>query len=120
MEPMSDEFWRRFVDDVFDTSVGFYRQNPDLPPPDPDSIFNTLIFRYCICSFVCAIDWIGKGGYETVLDAKLMNDYTDMAYAAYATYYDGLLTEDRKLGEIHAVAARWVHRVFLKAQARSS
>lgn len=51
----------------------------------------------------------------TAPDAKIMNDYTDMAYAAYATFYDGLLTEDKKLDEIYAFAARMMRRVFLKA-----
>jgi len=45
-----------------------------------------------------------------------MNDYTDMAYAAYATFYDGLLTKDKKLDEIYTFARRLLVRVFFKAE----
>lgn len=119
-EPLPTDFWRRFTDDLFDATVDFYRQIPGLPPLNADGIFYTLAFRYTLCGYARAIDWIGQGGYESASDAKLMNDYTDMAYSAYATFYDGLLTEDRKLGENHAFAARMMHRVFLKAHARQA
>lgn len=37
-----------------------------------------------------------------------------MSYAAYATFFDGLLAEDRKLLEIYTFARLMLTRVFLK------
>jgi hypothetical protein len=111
------DFWIRFCDDVFDSTLISLKETFGSIPPKTDIAYS-YAFRYAVCSFGRAIDWISEGGLETAPDSKLMNDYTDMAYAAYATFYDGLLAEDKKLNEIYTFAARMMRRVFLEASAR--
>lgn len=117
-EVIPGDFWLRFTDDLFDNTIAFHREVPQMPGLKGANIFYSYAFRYTLCAFARAVDWIAEGGYDTAPEAKLMNDYVDMGYAAYATFYDGLLTEDKKLEEIHAFAVRLMQRVFLKADAR--
>ena len=63
-------------------------------------------FRYSLCSYSLALKWIMDGGYDSISNDKLRNDFIDMVYAAYATFFDGIITKDKKLLEIYQFA-RW-------------
>lgn len=108
------EFWFRFSDDLFDSTLAFHRLVPGLPALRDGGIFYTYAFRYSLCAYACAVDWIAEGGFEQT--SGLTNDFTDMGYAACATFYDGLLTEDQKQKELYTFARRLLERVFLKAR----
>ncbi len=43
-----------------------------------------------------ALRWLIDGGYETRNPDKLQNDVVDMSYVAYASFFDDLLSLDRK------------------------
>jgi hypothetical protein len=45
--------------------------------------------------------WLSEGGYDGLPIQKLQNDIIDTAYVAYATYFDGLLSNDNKMNEIY-------------------
>lgn len=113
-ELLPTEFWFRFSDYVFDTAEAFARQQ-DWGPVTGETLVYSYTFRYALCALARAVDWISAGGHATAAPETIVNDYTDMAYAAYATFFDGILTRDEKLKEIHAFASRLLHRVFLKA-----
>ncbi len=119
-EVIPGDFWNRFSDDLFNSTIVFHREVPGMPNFEGADIIYTFAFRYTLCAYARAVDWISEGGYENTPEAKLMNDYTDMAYAAYATFYDGLLTEDKKLEEIYTFAMRLMRRVYLKAATLSA
>jgi len=113
-ELLPTEFWFRFSDYVFDTAEAFGRQQ-GAGPVTGEALLYSYTFRYALCGLARAVDWISQGGYATAPPEKLMNDYTDMGYAAYATFFDGILTNDKKLKEIHDFADRLLRRVYLKA-----
>ena len=46
------------------------------------------------------------------LVTKLANDVVDMNYVAYATYFDGVLSRDKKLLRIYRQADWYVREVF--------
>ena len=58
------------------------------------------MFRWAVATYLLMIKWISDGGYQSVKIEKIHNDAIDMTYAAYGTYYDGVLTKDGKLQEI--------------------
>lgn len=64
-------------------------------------------FRYSLCTYSLVLKWIMKDGYNNVSNDKLRNDFIDMVYAAYATFFDGIITKDKKLLEIYQFA-RWL------------
>ena len=44
---------------------------------------------------------------------RLRNDLVDIGYVAYATLFDGLLSNDRKLLDIYEEATFFLQRVFI-------
>lgn len=111
--PVTPEFCQRFCDDVVNACAQFMLQDLKIEPPPFDELVCTYPFRYTLCAHARAIDWIMEGGFHQTPSTNLMNDYTDMAYAAYATYFDGLGSNDGKLREIYAFARMMLDRVFL-------
>jgi hypothetical protein len=77
------------------------------PMPDADGVLYSLPFRYVVCSYALSLRWILERGYTGVSVEKLRNDYIDVTYAAYATLFDGLITNDKKLRQSYA-AAVWI------------
>jgi hypothetical protein len=89
--------------------TGLYFQNivhAD-PMPDADKVLYSLPFRYVVCSYALSLKWILERGYIGASAEKLRNDYIDVAYSAYATLFDGLITNDKKLRQNYA-AAVWI------------
>jgi hypothetical protein len=72
---------------------------------------NTFIFRLAICLYLWALRWISVGGARGAKPNTILNDMIDLNFAAYATFFDGLLTSDRKLSYLYKDAMR-VYRVI--------
>jgi len=62
---------------------------------------NNYMFRWALAGYLLSMKWLSEGGYENLPIPKLQNDIIDMAYVAYATYFDGLLSNDNKMNEIY-------------------
>ena len=73
---------------------------------------NTYIFRVALCTYLLALEWGANGGARNVAPTKLRNDFVDMNFAAYATYFDGLLSADAKVQRIHVKARIWLMALF--------
>lgn len=58
------------------------------------------------------IDWISEGGAEGVKSAKMRNDIVDINYAAYATFFDGLLSADKKAQRMYQGAHALIRGIF--------
>ena len=57
--------------------------------------------------------WISEGRVENVKPAKLRNDIVDMGYVAYATFFDGILTREKKVQEIYEESCLLLDQVFM-------
>lgn len=73
----------------------------------------TFLFRYSLCAYLLAIRWIAVGGVKGAKPEKVRNDMVDVGIAAYATYFDGVLTADRKLLEIYQEADYWLKNILV-------
>ena len=95
------------------TSNGILRHALDRPAiPSAQSLPNTFLFRFAIGSFLMALRWISDGGPTNVKAEKLRNDIIDMGYVAYATFFDGLLTRDKKMQELYQESCFFLDTVF--------
>jgi hypothetical protein len=68
---------------------------------------NTFIFRYALCAYLSILKWISIGGTRsaTKKPKRIRNDYiVDVNFITFATYFDGLLTAEKKLQEIYVTA----------------
>jgi hypothetical protein len=82
--------------------------------PQAAQLRNSFAFRLAICAYILALRWISDGGPATVSMDKLNNDIVDMHYIAYATYFDGLLSRDRKMNEIYGDTCYMLANAFGK------
>jgi hypothetical protein len=89
-----------------------FRDHPRVSKrPRWDEAINTFIFRSALCLYLWVLHWISVGGAKGAKAETIRNDIVDLTFAAYATFFDGLLTGDNKLSEIHKGAV-WLLRVL--------
>jgi hypothetical protein len=112
-KPIPESLSKRIINDILLTTALHFRDAAGFTemPIARDAIYS-FPFRYALCSYLLSLKWISDGGYEHTGGAKLSNDFTDMTYAAFALFYDGLLTKDRKLEEIYRLANWMLLNVF--------
>lgn len=72
-----------------------------------EEISRTYLFRFALGLIMYLLWWI-RGGSQTVVRIdRASNDFIDLSFAVYATYFDGFLTRDEK--------ASWVHQNLVAA-----
>lgn len=80
--------------------------------PSFEEMPNTFLFRYALCIYLLALDWAANGGAPDAKPKKFRNDFIDATFAAYGTFFDGLLTADEKLSRLHGEARAWLMGLF--------
>lgn len=104
-QPRSWVTQRKLIDVVFESAVDVAKTTGAIRPPfRPEEILNLPVFRYCLSMMLLFIRWV-EGGRQTGARPKLVaNDVIDANIAAYATYFDGVLSADEKLLSLHREA----------------
>jgi hypothetical protein len=86
-------------------AASFFKNHPNAGwLPAARDLPNTFIFRFSLCAYLLHLDWISQGSPSVVKPEKLRNDMVDLNFATFATYFDGLLSADKKLTRIYAQA----------------
>ena len=80
--------------------------------PKGPEVRDTFIFRYALCGYLSILKRIENGTTQNVKPDKLRNDVVDINVVASATYFDGLLTTDKKAGAIYADAEFLLREAF--------
>ena len=87
---------------ILRVAANLFRDHPAVTHlPSPDELPYTFIFRFTVCAYVLFLRWIADGSQRNTRVNKLRNDMVDLNFAAFATFFDGLLTADKKLTEIY-------------------
>jgi hypothetical protein len=73
-------------------------------PKDFDEGCNLYIFRFALCTHIWLLEWVAKGSHNKSNADRIRNDLIDLHVAAYGTYFDGLMTGDKKMAYIHTMA----------------
>jgi len=73
----------------------------------------TFIFRAALCAYLLALRWVSVGGAENVKAKRIRNDLVDVNFAAFATYFDGLLSADSKAAGIYCDADYLLRNFFV-------
>lgn len=98
---------------VMEVSMRLFRSHPRSPRvPVFRELHNTFIFRNSLCCYLLALEWAAIGGAKTAKDHKIRNDMVDSHFITYATYFDGLLTEDAKALRIYKRAKEILFAAF--------
>jgi hypothetical protein len=108
----TNEMIDKFIKDILVIAAYMFRDHPKVTKwPGAAELLNTFIFRIALCVYLLAVRWISVGGAKSARADRLRNDMVDMNFAAFATYFDGLLTADNKLIELHGEAAFVIRRL---------
>ena len=62
---------------------------------------NYFIYRSSLFYSLHFQEWLIKGAPKQVTPKKIRNDVIDLNFATYATYFDGLLTKDKKCYQLY-------------------
>jgi hypothetical protein len=73
---------------------------------------DTFIFRHAICAYVLGLRAIEDGAAGRAKPQKLRNDSVDVTFATFATFFDGLLSADKKAQGIYVEAAFLLGEIF--------
>jgi hypothetical protein len=97
-----DQMFDKVISHVVDLAASMFRDHPKVSKfPSWAELDNTFIFRFSLCAYLWVLKWISVGGGPGTSPERLRNDMVDVNFAAFATYFDGLLTADRKAAVIH-------------------
>lgn len=110
-QPYTPELTNKLVDNIFDLAEAFSAAHGARKPPFL-RLPNAFIFRFAICAHILTLKRIADGGAPGGNPAKFRNDSIDAAFAAFATYFDGLLTDDAKPIDVHRNARSLVKYFF--------
>jgi hypothetical protein len=107
----------KLVQDVRSLATELFKTHPTVTeiPILPD-LRDTFIFRYALCAYISILRGIECGGVKTN-PKKLRNDVVDVNFATFATYFDGLLTADKRAGEIYEDAKLLLREIFARPPA---
>lgn len=102
-EPISESMFDKIQSHVLEMSAFLFAAHPSMTelPPTRELPYR-FIFRYAMAGYLVALRWMSVGGARNVKPEKIRNDIVDCTYAAYATYFQGLLSNDAGANEIYA------------------
>jgi len=73
-----------------------------------ENILNYYLFRDILSKFFLALKWVTEHGWESYPVDKMRNDVIDMLYVTFATYFDGVLSNDKKVNSIYQWAVDFI------------
>lgn len=110
---LTSEMLNRASQDIARLTADLYREIPNFGglPGFPEVLYS-FPFRLSVCHYALAANWAWKGGLDSWPAEKLRNDITDCTYAAHASFFDGLITDDGRLGDVYNLSVKLLEGVF--------
>jgi len=103
----------KLIRNILLLAAHLFRDHPKVSKlPDATELPNSFIFRSSLCAHLLALSWISVGGARNIRPERMRNDLVDINFAAFATYFDGLLTADKKLKGIYQDAVFLLETLF--------
>jgi hypothetical protein len=72
----------------------------DWPPP-LSKLSNAFLFRYAMTGYIVALRCLKEGGQNGVSAKNIGSQIIDATIAAYATYFDGFLSDDGRAQQVY-------------------
>jgi hypothetical protein len=86
--------------------------------PRAEELTNTFLFRYALGSCLLSLRWASNGGAATATNEKLRNDLVDLNFVSFATFFDGLLSDDAKAIDIYQATTNHLKSEALETAVR--
>ena len=112
-EKYTPQMLEKLIQNILSLANELFKEHPNVTVvPTAPEIRDTFIFRFALCGYVSILKRIEDGGAGKTKPDRLRNDVVDMNFAAFATYFDGLLTSDKRAHEIYVEAEFLLREVF--------
>jgi len=116
-EPLTPKMGEKLIHQVMLLAGELFSKHPRVAEvPGGPEVRNTFIFRHAICAYALALRAIEDGAGGRARPQKLRNDYVDVNFATFATFFDGLLSADKKAQSIY-VEAKFLLREISRGRA---
>jgi hypothetical protein len=104
-QPYTAEMTKKIIDFIMELGLRFIEIHPNgVRRPRRAEMLNMFLFRMAMCAFILIRTWIRNGNGMEVKPEKIRNDVVDINFATYALYFDGILSNDKKLLDIYSEA----------------
>lgn len=110
---LTEDMIDKLIQHILLLAATLFRDHPRVSKlPDATELPNTFIFRNALCAYLLMLEWISVGSPLKIKPERMRNDLVDLHFAAYATFFDGLLTADKKLDRIYQDASLLLSKLF--------
>jgi hypothetical protein len=110
---LTDPIMHTLIHNVMILAAMFFGNHPRVfHAPDVRELPNTFIFRFSLCGYLLLLEWISQGSQPNIRHEKLRNDLVDLNFAVFATFFDGLLSADKKALRIYDRAKDILHELL--------
>jgi hypothetical protein len=101
-QPYTPEMYAKIAERVINLTAAFVTAHPDdIKPPTVSELPYAFLFRFALCAYLQTLRRIRDGGAGDVKADKIANDIVDATFAAYGTYFQGVLSKDAKVNELY-------------------
>jgi hypothetical protein len=102
-EGLTQEIVEKIGSHILMLTAFIMRDHPEVKSvPDDPALLDTFIFRQSVCAYVWALRSVGGPAPTNV--QRVRNDIIDTNFATYATFFDGLMSADKRANGIYADA----------------
>jgi hypothetical protein len=104
-QPYTPEMENKLAERIVSLTGRFLDLHPDeVKPPTASELSYTFMFRFALCAYLQTLERIREGGATGIKAEKVANDVVDATFATYATYFQGLLSNDAKANDLYRKA----------------
>lgn len=94
---------------VFELYKTSFRKNIfETQSPEIENFLDHFLFRHSLSNFLLVLKWLIDHGWKSYPAENMRNDGVDMFYVTFATYYDGVLSNDKKVTSIYQQAIGFI------------
>jgi hypothetical protein len=101
-EPITPELLAKITRQILKLAFFLFAAHPYFKrPPRLKQLPNAFLFRYAVAGYIVALRCLKEGGPGGASAESIRNQLVDAMFAAYATYFDGFLSDDQKANELY-------------------
>lgn len=110
---VTKQFAHHLLGQIAEFAVAMFPEG--VPLPKMPHVLYSFPYRYALAYINLALDWrLNDGGIRNAKPEQIRNDSIDLTYVTYSTFFDGLLSQDKRMLRVSEETNQWL-RVLLSA-----
>jgi len=113
-KPIPEELLSKITGEILALANAMFFVHPYFKKQPPlKKLSNAYLFRYAVAGYVVALRCLKEGGPNGASAEKIRNQIIDAMLVAYATYFDGFLSDDKRAQDIYETTSellKFYHR----------